>query len=59
MKPTLKTPGTMRLKLEYDGPPSKFALKSSLRRYSVVQEEQHLGAELAVEAGLRNTANKD
>jgi len=35
IKPTLKTPGTKRLKLEllYDEPPSKFAFGFSLRRY--------------------------
>jgi len=34
MKPTLKVPGTKRLKLEYDGLLSNFAFKFNLRRYS-------------------------
>ena len=33
IKPTLKAPGTKRLKLQYDEPPSSFALKFKLRRY--------------------------
>ena len=35
MKPTLKPPGTKRLKLQYDGPLSKSAFKFNLRRYNV------------------------
>jgi hypothetical protein len=34
IKPTLKAPGTKRLKLKYDEPLSKFAFKFNLRRYS-------------------------
>jgi hypothetical protein len=34
IKPTLKLPGTKRLKLECDEPISKFALKFNLRRYN-------------------------
>ena len=34
IKPTLKPPGTDRLKLKYDEPPSNFAFKFNLRRYS-------------------------
>jgi len=34
IKPTLKPNGTKRLKLEYDGPVSKFAYNFKLRRYS-------------------------
>ena len=34
IKPTLKAPGTERLKLEHDEMPSNFALSLSLRRYS-------------------------
>jgi len=33
-KPVLKAPGTKRLRLFYDGPPSNFAFKSNLRRYA-------------------------
>jgi hypothetical protein len=33
MKPTLKVPGTKRLKLKYDEPLSKFAFTFNLRRY--------------------------
>jgi hypothetical protein len=36
IKPTLKPPGTERLKLKYDEAPSKFAFKFNLRRYMVV-----------------------
>jgi hypothetical protein len=34
MKPTLKAPGSKLLKLSYDEPLSKFALKLNLRRYN-------------------------
>ena len=34
IKPTLKAPGTERLKLEYDIPLSSFAFKFNLRRYN-------------------------
>jgi hypothetical protein len=34
MKPMLKAPGTKRLKLQYDEPPSNFAFNSNLRRYT-------------------------
>jgi hypothetical protein len=33
MKPTLKAPGTKRLKLDYDEPLSNHAFKFNLRRY--------------------------
>jgi hypothetical protein len=33
IKPMLKAPGTERLQLEYNKPPSNFAFKFSLRRY--------------------------
>jgi len=33
IKPMMKAPGTERLKLKYDEPPSNFAWRSSLRRY--------------------------
>ena len=33
-KPILKAPKTKRLKLNYDGPPSNFAFKIILRRYT-------------------------
>ena len=35
IKPTLKAPGTKRLKLVYDGLLSSFAFKFKLRRYTV------------------------
>jgi len=35
MNPLLKAPGTMLLKLSYDGPLSIFAFKINLRRYIV------------------------
>ena len=34
MKPTLKPPGTKRLKHKYDDSPSSFAFKVKLRRYT-------------------------
>ena len=34
IKPTLKAPGTKRLKLKYDEPLSKFAFKLNVRRYT-------------------------
>jgi len=34
IKPTLKAPGSMQLKLRYDGPVSNCAFKISLRRYT-------------------------
>jgi len=34
IKPTVKPPGTKNLKLLHDGPPSKFAFKFNLRRYT-------------------------
>ena len=38
-KPTLNAPGSMLLKLKYDGPLSKFAFKSNLRRYSLLAKD--------------------
>jgi len=35
MKPVLKAPGTMLVKLSYDGPQSNFAFNVNLRRYSM------------------------
>jgi hypothetical protein len=35
MKPMLKAPGTKLLKLKYDIPPSNFAFKFNLRRYTL------------------------
>jgi hypothetical protein len=34
IKPTLKAPGTKRLKLQYDEPLSNFAFNFNLRRYT-------------------------
>ena len=42
IEPTLKAPGTDRLKLKYDVPPFKFAFKFNLRRYNE-EEEYHCG----------------
>jgi hypothetical protein len=42
MIPTLKGPGTKRLKLEYDDVHSNFAFKFKLRRYSLVKEQQEV-----------------
>jgi hypothetical protein len=38
IKPTLKAPGTKRLKLKHDAPLSNFAFKFKSRRYSEVAE---------------------
>ena len=38
IKPTLKPPGTKRLKLQYDGPLSNSAFTFSLRRYTEVTD---------------------
>jgi hypothetical protein len=35
IKPTLKAPGSKRLKLKYDKPHSSFAFKFNLRRYTL------------------------
>ena len=35
INPTLKAPGSMHLKLRYDGPVSTFAFKFNLRRYTL------------------------
>jgi len=40
IKPTLKTPGPMRLKLKCGKLLSSFAFKSNLRRYNVVHERR-------------------
>jgi len=44
IKPTLKSPGTMRLKLEFDELRSIFAFKFSLRRY--IKEDGELLSKL-------------
>ena len=41
MKSKLKPPGTMRLKLRYDGPLSISAFRINLRRYSLVWENMN------------------
>ena len=38
IKPTLKAPGTERLKLEYEDLLSIFGVKSNLRRYTLVNK---------------------
>jgi len=42
IKPTLKAPGTKHLILKYDEPPSNFAFKFNLRRYTEVRDAQYL-----------------
>jgi len=37
MKPVLKAPGSVLLKLRYDGPLSNFAFNLNLRRYRMVR----------------------
>ena len=39
IKPMLKAPGTKRLKLLYEEPPSSFAFEFNLRRYSLANRE--------------------
>jgi len=59
IKPKLKLPGTKRLKLECDEPPSKFAFKINLRRYIVVDGKTYYKYELLTpfaESGLHNLA---
>jgi hypothetical protein len=43
-KPTLKAPGTKRLKLDYDKSVSNFAFKFNLRGYSTGQTREALRA---------------
>ena len=40
IKPTLKAPGTERLKLKHDVPPLNFAFNLKLRRYTVASEAE-------------------
>jgi len=49
IKPTFKAPGTERLKPKYDEPPSSFAFKLNLRRYSKVE---NVSDKMCVERGL-------
>jgi len=51
VKPTLKAPGTKRLKLKYDELLSNFVLKFSLRRYM-----KSAGFEVTEEADLVKSA---
>jgi len=46
IKPTLKAPGTKRLKVKYDKPLSKFAFKFNLRRYTLVDNFSTVSSEL-------------
>ena len=48
IKPTVKAPGSKRLKLEYDEPPSIFAFKFNLRRYTVAAGPGRVGGRPAV-----------
>jgi len=50
IKPTSKVRGTKRLKLKYDRPLSRFALKFNLRRYTAVDD----GRELQIATGHRD-----
>ena len=45
IKPTLKAPGSERLKLKYDEPLSNFAFNIYLRRYTEVQIEESIDAD--------------
>ena len=42
IKPTLKAPGTKRLKMKHDEPLSNFAFKLNLRRYTEVPLHQQV-----------------
>ena len=52
IKPTLKAPGTKRLKLTYDGMASKFAFKFNLRRYIKVRRSVRRMMQRAAAAAL-------
>jgi len=45
IKPTLKAPGTKRLKVQYDEPLLTFAINFSLRRYNVEDDVSHIVGE--------------
>jgi len=47
INPALKSPGTKRLKLKYDEPPSNFAFQFNLRRYS----EAGAGSDVEIRSG--------
>jgi len=42
IKPTLKAPGSKRVKVKHDEPVSKFAFKFNLRRYTMADVKQEL-----------------
>ena len=52
IKPTLKPPGTKRLKLQYDGPLSNSAFKFNLRRYRKGRRAEREWDDIRVPADL-------
>jgi len=58
IKPTLKVPGTKRLKVQYDELLSSFPFKFNLRRYIEVREELAAAAAAAVVGRCRLTVSK-
>jgi hypothetical protein len=46
IKPTLKVPGTKRLKLKYDEPILSFAFNLSLRRYTEVRADGQVAVDM-------------
>ena len=58
IKPTLKAPGTECLKLECDEPPSNFAFKINLRRYTVDQPPSNMDVDRTAAGGLLRTSTR-
>jgi hypothetical protein len=66
IKPTLKVPGTKRLKLDYDQPLSNFAVTFNLRHYTVAADDSFLGsigsgfsaAQAQIDAQLKSVAEQ-
>ena len=59
IKPTLKAPGTKRLKLKYDKPLSSFAFNFDLRRYILACTNKYQWTRLSSEGTLSDNSNYD
>ena len=55
MKPTLTAPGITLLKLKHGRPPSKFAFKISLRRYTMEMEDRVKDLQTSLQAATVGT----
>ena len=55
IKPTLKAPGSKRLKLQYEKPPANSAFRFNLRRYNLARHivALHQKKELAIRVDYR------